>query len=161
MVLKLLVMSDSHRNVGHMLAAVEQERPDAIVHLGDHISDALELQRRFPDVSFYMVKGNCDPHADGKTEMLLILEGVRVFISHGHKYGVKSGLTAFAGAARGNEAALALFGHTHQALLRQEPGLWLMNPGQMQRGSGYAVVSFGVVNIEGGLFECGIGYLAN
>ena len=158
-IMKLLVMSDSHRSVSHMRTAAELTAPDAIIHLGDHFTDAQELHKLYPGAAYYAVSGNCDPHSGGKTEMLLILEGVRVFISHGHKYGVKSGLASFEGAARDNGAALALYGHTHQAALRQVPGLWLMNPGQMQRNAGHAAASYGVVNITDGAFECGIEYL--
>ena len=158
--MKLLVLSDSHRTMKHMRYAAENTGPDAIIHLGDHISDALELQRQFPQIAFYMVNGNCDIHSAGKNELLLEFDGVVVFVTHGHKYGVKSGQSALINAARDRGAALALFGHTHQVLLEQAPGgLWLMNPGQMMRHDNIAPASYGVVTIEGGELSCGIGYL--
>ena len=32
---KVLVLSDSHGNVGNMIRAVKREEPDMILHLGD------------------------------------------------------------------------------------------------------------------------------
>ena len=158
--MKLLVMSDSHRIMKHMRYAVDIAAPDAIIHLGDHISDALELSRQFPLITFYMVNGNCDVHSAGKNELLLELGGAVVFVTHGHKYGVKTGQSALINAARDKGATLALFGHTHKALLEQAPGgLWVMNPGQMMRHDSIVPASYGVVTIEGGELSCGIGYL--
>ena len=157
--MKLLVMSDSHRNISRMLYASQQTMPDMIIHLGDHISDALELQRQFPDAIYYMVKGNCDAYEGGASELFLSLDGVRIFMTHGNSYGVKRGLGALSNEARRREADLALYGHTHQSLIRQMPGLWLMNPGQMERHGGVRIASYGIVSINGGKFECKIEYL--
>lgn len=152
--MKLLVLSDSHRNIDHMQYAVVQTKPDAILHLGDHISDAYELQHRNPDTVFYMVKGNNDWYGDGENELLLTIEGVKIFMTHGHTYNVKYGLDDFINRARHHEADLALFGHTHQAMVRQTPGLWLLNPGQMCIHGNRIAASYGIVTIRDGSFDC-------
>ena len=142
-----------------MLYAAVQVKPDAVIHLGDHISDARELQRQYPDADYYTVPGNCDSSAAGETEMLVTLDGVRVFLTHGHRYGVKSGLHTLIETARNRGAALALFGHTHRALVRQLPGLWLMNPGQMARHGSGLPASYGILSVNNGSFDCGVEYL--
>ena len=43
---KLLILSDSHRNIQNMVEAVEIEKPDMIIHLGDHYRDAMQLAAR-------------------------------------------------------------------------------------------------------------------
>jgi putative phosphoesterase len=152
--MKLLILSDSHGRIERMAIAVEQVKPDAILHLGDHIGDAGKLCDRYPETPFYMVKGNCDINADGSTEQLFTLEGARILMAHGHKYKVKSGLTAFAYRAREAEADIAFYGHTHQASIQQANGIWFVNPGQMERHdsvrASYAVVMLerGNINIE-------------
>ena len=40
--MKYLVLSDSHGNVDNMVRAVEREKPDGIIHLGDCWRDAEE-----------------------------------------------------------------------------------------------------------------------
>ena len=154
--MKLLVFSDSHRNIDRMLFAAKQINPDAIIHLGDHISDARELQMRLPEMICYMVTGNCDSQSSGKSELFLPLEGTNIFLTHGHNYGVKRGLTALKDKARAMGADLALYGHTHRAALQNEHGLWLMCPGQMERHDNVQAASYGIVRIENGSFECGI-----
>ena len=154
--MKLLVMSDSHRNIDRMQYAAEKIKPDAIVHLGDHISDAQKLNQQLPDKVFYMVKGNCDFQANGKNELFLTLEGVKIFLTHGHTYGVKTGLAALIERARQLDADIALYGHTHRPNVRHERGLWLMCPGQMERHDSRHAASYGIVTIENGNFECGI-----
>ena len=52
---KLLILSDSHRNIQNMVEAVEIEKPDMIIHLGDHYRDAMQLAARFPDTGFACV----------------------------------------------------------------------------------------------------------
>jgi putative phosphoesterase len=157
--MKLLVMSDSHRNIGHMLFAVEQTKPDAIAHLGDHIIDAIELRRKLPGMEFYMVMGNCDFSTVGGNELLLQLEGVKIYMTHGHIYGVKSGYDALIKQAQRQKADLALFGHTHQAMIQQTDGLWLMNPGQMKNHDCIYTASYGIVTIKDGTFDCSILYI--
>ena len=154
--MKLLIMSDSHRNIDRMRYAADQTNPDAILHLGDHISDAQTLGQQLPNTVFYMVKGNCDPQAVGKDEMFLVIGEVKIFMTHGHRYGVKSGLAALIERARQLGAELVLYGHTHRASVRDERGLWLMCPGQMERHNNRLAASYGIVTIEGGRFECGI-----
>ena len=41
--MKVIVFSDSHGDLNHMIAAVEQEEPDLVLHLGDYWEDAREL----------------------------------------------------------------------------------------------------------------------
>ena len=43
-----------------MAYAVEQEKPDAVLHLGDHTDDAHDLGRAFPGLAIISVRGNND-----------------------------------------------------------------------------------------------------
>ena len=155
----LLVVSDSHGNVSRMYYAAEKVNPDVIIHLGDHISDAYELQRQYPGPIYYMVKGNCDEYSSGEAEMLLDIDGVSIYITHGHRYKVKSGLALLRYRSLEKGAVLALYGHTHQALIEETPDLWLMNPGQMEKHNDKIPASYGAVTIKNGTFTCNIEYL--
>ena len=149
--MKILVLSDSHRAQQPMLDAVRRERPDAIIHLGDHASDAQELSAEYPLLPLSVVRGNCDLFEDSVPETVLMnWEGVRIFATHGHRYGVKSGLLRLQYAAREKEAQVALFGHTHCAYCEELDGLWLLNPG----ACGGSRPTYGVVTIRDGTIEC-------
>ncbi|MCL2766422.1 MAG: YfcE family phosphodiesterase [Peptococcaceae bacterium] len=159
--MKLLVMSDSHRNIDNMLNAVAFSKPDAIVHLGDHITDAFELQRHFPEITFFMVIGNCDYHTSEETELFFVFEGVKIYMTRGHMFGVKISLDSFIDRACRKGADIALYGHTHQALIQHTSKLWIMNPGQMARHDRGFAASYGLVTVdaEGGAFKCELVYL--
>ena len=151
--MKLLILSDSHREMKYMCLAVQRERPDAVIHLGDHFRDADALAQEFCALPVLSVRGNCDFFESERSEILLrTFEGVRIFGAHGHRYSVKQGLLRFELAAREQGAQVALFGHTHCAYCAQVNGLWLLNPGAC---SGSAP-SYGVVWIENAEISCHI-----
>lgn len=126
---KLLILSDSHRMLQPMLTAVQRVRPDVIVHLGDHCTDADALSRQI-DTPLVSVRGNCDAWCSDRPERwCTTLDGVSILALHGHQLGVKSGLLRLRYAALEQGAQLVLFGHTHTPCCQQEEGLWLVNPG--------------------------------
>lgn len=128
----LLILSDSHGTLGYMRRCVAEICPDVLVHLGDVVEDAQKLHGEFPDVPMYQVPGNCDyfypPELD--TVRIVTLEGVKLFLTHGHKHRVKEGSARLLQDARANAVHAVLYGHTHQEVCRQEEdGLWVVNPG--------------------------------
>lgn len=59
--MKLLILSDSHGEQEFMQLAVRRERPDAVIHLGDHCADADRLAEEFCGLPVLSVCGNCRP----------------------------------------------------------------------------------------------------
>lgn len=142
--MKLLVLSDSHGNLANMVAAVEQEAPDLMIHLGDGWRDAQELHCAYPSIPLEQVPGNCDFCLGEAQERLLKVAGYHIFICHGHTRGVKQGYRGAFEAAWGWEADLLLFGHTHRADSGEVNGLTWMNPGSVGAGR---MASYGVVTL--------------
>ena len=48
--MKILVFSDSHGRLGHMVEAMERERPHRVFFLGDHYRDGQALADAYPDI---------------------------------------------------------------------------------------------------------------
>lgn len=141
--MKILVFSDSHGRLGLMLDAIRAERPRRIFFLGDNYRDGESVADACPDLPVDMVRGNCDFCA-GPDELLVEAEGVRFFLTHGHKYQAKSGTELLVKAGRRRGAAVVCFGHTHIPLNAPEGGVWLLNPGTaggVHNRPGYAVVT--------------------
>ena len=92
-----------------MLAAVRQERPDALVHLGDHANDARVLAEEYPLLPLVTVKGNCDLATDAPEQARMNWDGTVIFAVHGHRYHVKNGLLSLRYAALEQGAHIALF----------------------------------------------------
>lgn len=150
--MKILVLSDSHGELRHMCAAIARERPDFLIHLGDHERDVDRLQQLEPALAMCGVPGNCDyAFAGSNPNHVAEYDGVRVFMTHGHVFGVKSSLLRAELAAREAGASVLAFGHTHQALCEEKNGLWLLNPGSCMGG---AVPSYGIILVENGNCVC-------
>lgn len=150
--MKWLVFSDSHGNLDHMKRAVELEGPERVLHLGDMCRDAERLQAMFPAIPVEMVRGNCDGwYGDAPEERELSFRGRRVWMAHGHAYYVKLGVGTFTSEARSKEAAVALFGHTHEPTCFREGPMWVMNPGTV---SGFPRATYGVIEEREGEVYC-------
>ena len=148
--MKILVFSDSHGRLSLMLDAVEKEQPQRVFFLGDNYRDGQALADVYPDLPMDLVQGNCDFHA-GPDELLVEAEGVRFFLTHGHRFHAKQGTDRLVEEGKRRGAAVVCFGHTHQALGQPESGVWLLNPGTaggVNNRSGYAVVT-----VRGGTFR--------
>ena len=155
--MKILVLSDSHAALSFMHYCVRKIQPDVIFHLGDFYDDGEALREAFPHIRFYQVPGNCDRYRcpPGMAEAQIVnVDGVRFFLTHGHRQRVKQTLCALVEDARKIRAQAALYGHTHVADCHQEDdGLWVLNPGSC----GYFGGSAGLLETSGGkLASCRI-----
>lgn len=129
--MKIAVISDTHRIKKYIeLAKKYIEEADVLIHLGDDSEDIKELAKDFKGQT-YVVSGNCDRVGAYPKEQLLVLEGKKIFITHGDIYGVKSNLINIYYKGRELEADIILFGHTHVPLIEEKEGIYLMNPGSV------------------------------
>lgn len=135
-----------------MRRVITETRPDCLIHLGDCVRDAEAIAREFPELPMHMVCGNCDPEFSPVPEdELFELDGVRIFIAHGHRHRVKYGLDAFRNAVYFSGASLGLFGHTHSAFAEQYGSMQILNPGSI---GDLLHPSCAVVEIRGGAAFC-------
>lgn len=155
--MKILVLSDSHAGLSFMRFAIDKVRPQHIIHLGDHFDDGAAMAQAYPHIRFHQVPGNCDRYrcAPWQADVLSYpIEGVKFFMTHGHRQAVKSGTERLLADARASKADAVLYGHTHRAeCYREDDGLWVMNPGTCGSYSG----SVGVIHIaDGKISACAI-----
>lgn len=131
----IVVISDTH---GHR-AGIEKLKPlfaenDYIIHLGDGASDMRDIVNAYPEKTF-VCQGNCD-FFSALPEGELEVEGVKIFFCHGHKYLRKGRFVRFGGGSRAPRCKAALYGHTHRALISEENGVLLVNPGSLRYPAG-------------------------
>lgn len=140
--MRILVLSDSHGCESGLMQAIE-EQPGArqVIFLGDGMRDINCVASRYPERSFVCVRGNNDYSSEEPDERLIEVGEKRIFMAHGHTYGVKASDYHFLSAARSNHAAIAVYGHTHMPVTRYEEGVYLMNPGSIRMGS------YGIIDI--------------
>lgn len=144
--MKACVFSDSHGYAGNMITAIELEKPDFCFFLGDGERDIAKLNEQYPDLPVYAVRGNCDFGTSLKNCLRCEVDGVSVFLTHGHMSYVKYEyrLETLTSQAIEAKADIALFGHTHEQHMSESNGVTLLNPGSVGRSyyPGYAVLDF-------------------
>ena len=147
--MKIIVFSDSHRDIKPMMDVVEIMKPDMIIHLGDHIYDAVELERQFMNIPMEFVKGNCDLDSSAPSYKSITVGNKKIFMAHGDIFGVRSGTSGILKAGIKRNADIILFGHTHHPVVKHKKGIVLMNPGRIGRmARGLWQASFGVIEIN-------------
>lgn len=146
-----LILSDFHGNEACFRRVLAlQKHLDYIFFLGDGYAAAERVASEESASPFVGVRGNCDIFSCGALdEMTLDLDGVRIFLHHGHTTSVKHGLGGACAAALRHEADICLFGHTHTPYLSYEQRegrkpFYLFNPGTIASGQ------FGIMEIRRG-----------
>lgn len=144
--MRILIVSDTHKDNRNYYTALERERPlDMVIHCGDSGGDELHLE----DVAgcpFYIVAGNTDYYSSLPRELFVEVEGHRVLVTHGHKYYVNDGPDTLRAYAKGEGADIVFYGHTHVPDLDFDDDVAVVNPGslsyprQENRRPSYAVM---------------------
>lgn len=152
--MKVLVISDTHGNIENAKRVLNQVIPagvETVLHCGDYMSDARLLEKFYPQVAIYGVYGNCDVGFGGAYSEVVTLEGVSIYMSHGHRYGVKWGeYDEVAIDAIAHEATVAICGHSHQAYLEKKQGVLIMNPGSLTLPRDSKYPSYGILELKDG-----------
>ena len=148
----IAVLSDTHRYESYIkMAAKMCKNADVVLHLGDNVSD-VEIIKKQTGKDVVFVKGNCDIERTAKVEQLIELENKKIFMTHGHEYGVKSSLLNLNYRARELGADIALYGHSHIASIEKHDGIWFVHPGSVSlpRGLKHTIafieIKDGVIN---------------
>ncbi len=139
--MKALILSDSHGAVGNLIEAYENEKDiDMVMFLGDMHGDIEEFSLACTRVTVAEVIGNNDFFVKSVPEdRIFTFGGKKVFMTHGHKYGVKYSTAALLKRAKEEEADICIYGHTHSRDLAEEAGVTIINPGCARRS--YAVLT--------------------
>lgn len=153
--MRYLVLSDTHGSIREAASMIEtwHKQIDGVWHLGDYTRDFAFLQKQYAQLyslAFSGVCGNCDFSSELPYERLFTIEGCRVFMCHGHRYHVKSGLSYLQQKAHDVQADVVLFGHTHAPLCTKQDGILFLNPGSLTSPRGAASPSFALLELEKG-----------
>jgi len=143
---KLLVMSDTHGDT-EVIKRVREANPnvDAIIHCGDS-----ELAFDHPYLEdVWKVRGNCDRDARFPDEQLFEVEGINVFVAHGHLLNVKSTIMNLLYRSKEVEANVAFFGHSHVLGAELVDNILFVNPGSLLKPRGIAEKSYAVAEWAG------------
>lgn len=156
--MKYLVISDTHGRLDRMSRLAAEAKYDGVMHLGDSCCSNEDIQSLF-GAPLYIVRGNCDMFSENEASSLLSVAGHKIFLTHGHHYGVKSDLLDLAWGAKKLGAEYAFFGHTHEAVIEEEEEVILANPGSLTYPHGSAPSYIVMETDEEGNINLSIKYL--
>lgn len=147
--MRYLIFSDTHRMTENMMMVIRRHGAgaDGVVHLGDVVADVRPITAEFAGIPLYQVPGNNDFGYQGRQDLLLELDGHVLFLTHGHRYGVRTGTERLRDAAREKGADIVLYGHTHIPYEERIGQLHIFNPGSISRPyEGYP--SYGIMDLS-------------
>ena len=165
--MKLFFISDIHGSMYFLEKALEhyeKEKADYLVILGDELyhgarnplpegynpKEVAQLLNTYAD-KIIAVRGNCDSEVDQMvlefpvmTDYSIILhEGRRLFLSHGHIYGPDN-------LPKLSDGDAFIYGHTHIPMAEKRGEIYVINPGSVSMPKENNPNTFGV--LEGNLF---------
>lgn len=129
--MRIVLMSDSHRQVGPVQKIIEQQ-PDAdfFIHLGDSEGTIDLIRSLYPDKKIYAVSGNCDSDISLPAELVIpVNDELSIFAVHGHRYAVHAARFSVRKAAEQAGCRIVCYGHTHMKENTYDDGIWMVNPG--------------------------------
>lgn len=153
--MRVLVISDSHKDLTSARLAIchtMEDGLDIVIHCGDHIEDAQQLEREFPDLTFYYVPGNCDGWFFKEDEKIktISIEDQKVLITHGDRQNINLNYNTLIEAVKNENAQIGLCGHSHIAHIerQKESGITVVNPGSISLPRDSRYPSYAVLEIK-------------
>lgn len=152
--MKIGVISDTHGSIGRTKEALNNIKDlDLVIHLGDYVKDARELEKLL-DIEIIYVRGNCDfLDSDVEDEKILEIENKKILITHGHRYDVKDGVSKIFYKGKEENVDIVLFGHSHMSTKVESEGIILLNPGSATEPRNGSKASIGLINLKKSIIE--------
>lgn len=129
--MKILIVSDTHGRNSGIEEVIEREKPfGKIIHLGD-VDGYEDYIEELAGCPLEIVAGNNDYFSHLPKEKILFLDGLKVFITHGHYYYVTAGYDHIRKEGISRQMDIVMFGHTHRPVIKEEELVTLINPGSL------------------------------
>ena len=146
---RILIISDTHGYHDPLEGILKKEGPwDMLIHCGDLEGEETAIERLTgPACACVMVAGNNDFFSGLPRERELDLDGLKVWITHGHNYYVSMDVNLIKEEARMRDVNVVMFGHTHKPLVDLSGPVIAVNPGsltyprQIERRPSYVVMT--------------------
>lgn len=128
--MKVLIVSDTHKQNDAYFRVLKKERPDLVIHCGDAEGSEYALTQA-ADCPVEIVLGNNDFFSDLPRELMLDIGSYRVWVVHGHNYYVSMGNEILKREAAARGADIVMYGHTHRPVVDRDKEVTAVNPGSL------------------------------
>ena len=127
--MKILVTADTHGNYRTITDYIlNNEDIDLLIHAGDGVEDVKNINYE-TGIPYYVVKGNNDFFVNESYDKIINIENFKIFLSHGHKYGVDFTYDKIIDKAKENNCNIIIHGHTHVYVNKYIDQILVLNPG--------------------------------
>ncbi len=139
--MKILVVSDSQGSIGSILTALDRERPNVLIHLGNGIKDLQDVKF---DGQIYACIGKTDFNLKLNKAGKVSHNGCEILYTYGHEQDVMNGYDNLYDFALKQGANIVLFGCTQHAELFERDGIIFANPGSVKdpKTGSYLTITF-------------------
>ncbi len=128
--MKVLVVSDTHRNNENYFKLLEMHHPDMVIHCGDSEGSEYSLTSA-ADCPVQIVSGNNDYFSDLPRELEFSIGRYQVWVTHGHSYYVSAGNEMIKREAIARGKDIVIYGHTHRPVVDMDGAVIALNPGSL------------------------------
>ena len=134
--MRILVLSDSHGDYLSLKTAIANHpAAEVVVFLGDGERDLDRVADLLENKFVIKVKGNCDFASTLHENHIQMIEGKRIFATHGYVENVKFGDDRLIYKGQSLDAHIILYGHTHVPVSKYVDGVYVFNPGSIRDGN--------------------------
>jgi len=143
--MQIVAVSDTHgRNEVFQELRLRHPQASAFLHCGDSETDEYALD------GFVSVQGNNDYYSSHPMEIILNLEGVRLYMTHGQYLRHFNRIESLILKAKEHQCTLVLHGHTHIFDVQELDGITLVNPGSLYHNRDGSSPCYALITILGG-----------
>lgn len=129
--MKILIVSDTHRNNANYMKVVERTGPlDMVIHCGD-VEGSEYVISQAAGCPVEMVQGNNDFFSELPKEKEFMVGQYKVWLTHGHNYYIAMNSEMIKREARERDVDIVMCGHTHKPVVDIGGDLTLINPGSI------------------------------
>lgn len=140
--MKILVMSDTHGDTFVIDQVIKHVGlVDAVFHCGDSELNSQHISLQ----SAFVVRGNCDLDSLLPIEVFTEVNGVKIFMTHGHLLQVNSTMVPLSYRSQEVGADVILFGHTHLLGAEIVNQSLFINPGSLSLPRGRNEKSYTII----------------
>lgn len=134
--MRILVLSDSHGDYFSLEKAIKNHpTAEVVVFLGDGERDIDRAENLLAGKHVIKVRGNCDIASSLEINHVQVIEGKKIFATHGFVENVKFGTDNLIYKGQSLGADIILYGHTHVPVNKYIDGVYLLNPGSVRDGN--------------------------
>ncbi len=128
---RVLVISDSHGRNDDIEGVLNQVgHIDYMIHCGD-LERGDDYVRSLVDCPVVLISGNNDYFLDLPMEAEIEIEGIKIWVVHGHYYYVNMTVDYLREEGLKKGVDVVMYGHTHVPYFEQDENLTILNPGSL------------------------------